>query len=316
MQATTALTLTLPPLTPGAADQPLGLAAATALGLQVDDADTVLHRVLLPDNVDTFNGYYGSIPNGYHYKTFPLLTRTASSDPVRDWADLPLSLATLRLIAIDVRPLYPLTDIRATGTLTSTNTNVTAGDTVSIDGKTYTYRAALTPAEGEVLRGATADASLQNLIYAINHTGTPGTHYSCAAAHPSVSAAPAVTAAHQVLISSLLPGLVYNLIILAETAATLSWSSATLTGSQDPTARTLEGTVRIELKNSLLPSTATYPGSLDITLASPSLLTFAVPAGWEPNAVAYLKVTFREPTDTNPKIVNAACTLLLIGTRA
>lgn len=315
MQATTALTLTLPPLTPGAADQPLGLAAATALGLQVDDADAVLHRVLLPANVDNINSAYSTV-NGYHFKNFPLLTRTDAAHTVRDWDDLPLSLATLRLIAIDVRPLYPLTDIRATGTLTSTNTNVTAGDTVSIDGKTYTFRPALTPAEGEVLRGATADLTLQNLIYAINHTGTPGTHYSCAAAHPSVSAAPAVTAAHQVLISSLLPGLAYNLIILAETAATLSWSAATLLGSSDPTARTLEGTVRIELKDNLLPYSATYSSSLDITLASPSLLTFAVPAGWTPNTVGSLKITFRDTYVIDPKLVNAACTLLLIGTRA
>lgn len=315
MQATTALTLTLPPLTPGAADQPLGLAAATALGLQVDDADAVLHRVLLPANVDNINSAYSTV-NGYHFKNFPLLTRTDAAHTVRDWDDLPLSLATLRLIAIDVRPLYPLTDIRATGTLTSTNTNVTAGDTVSIDGKTYTFRAALTPAEGEVLRGATADLTLQNLICAINHTGTPGTHYSCAAAHPSVSAAPAVTAAHQVLISSLLPGLAYNLIILAETAATLSWSAATLLGSSDPTARTLEGTVRIELKDNLLPYSATYSSSLDITLASPSLLTFAVPAGWTPNTVGSLKITFRDTYVIDPKLVNAACTLLLIGTRA
>ena len=78
-------------------------------------------------------------------------------------------------------------------TLTSNNTNVSNNDTVKISEKIYTFKTSLTPAEGEVLIGADADASLLNLIRAINHTGTPNTDYKCAAAHPTVTAASSVT---------------------------------------------------------------------------------------------------------------------------
>lgn len=81
----------------------------------------------------------------------------------------------------------------ATATITSNNTNVSDGDTVTIGPKVYTFKTTLTPTEGQVLIGADADASLLNLIRAINHTGTPDTDYKCAAAHPTVSAASSVT---------------------------------------------------------------------------------------------------------------------------
>lgn len=84
--------------------------------------------------------------------------------------------------------------IAADGTsITSNNTNVSDGDTLTVGGKTYTFKTALTPTEGEVLIGANADASLLNLIRAINHTGTPDTDYKCAAANVAVSADAAVT---------------------------------------------------------------------------------------------------------------------------
>jgi hypothetical protein len=76
-----------------------------------------------------------------------------------------------------------------TGKLNTNGVNVAAGFTVEIGSKAYQFIAALTPVEGEVLIGADADASMTNLKNAINYTGTPGTDYSCAAAHPEVTAA-------------------------------------------------------------------------------------------------------------------------------
>lgn len=315
MQANTSLTLSLPPLTPGSPDQPLGLAAATSLGIDVTDTDAILHRVLLPANVDTANTFYGVDLNGYDYHNFPGLTRTAASVPVRDWADLPIEFATLRLLAIDVRPLYPLTDIRATGVLTSNGTNVTAGDTVTIDGKTYTFRTTLTPAEGEVLRSTTADLSLLNLIYAINHTGTPGTHYSCAAAHPSVSAEPTISL-HQLRVQSLIASTTSNLIPVVESAATLTWSVATLSGSEDPGPRDLNGRVRVEIGNSLAPGSSTFVGHINLIFDDPGLFTLALPAGWVPGPTGFIRVSFTDTDESVPTLVNAACTLILIGTRA
>lgn len=116
----------------------------------------------------------------------------------------------------------------ASGTLTSDNTNVADGATVTIDTKVYTFRTALTPTEGEVLIGGSADASLLNLIRAINHTGTPNTDYKCAAAHPTVSAAASVTS-HAFAITALTAGVGGNSIATTETSAHLSFGSATLT---------------------------------------------------------------------------------------
>lgn len=129
---------------------------------------------------------------------------------------------------------------RATATLTSNNTNVSDGDTVSIAGLTYTFKTVLTPTAGEVLIGATADDSLLNLIRAINHTGTPGTDYAnsgiTAVAHPLVSAASSVTA-HAFLLTALTYGIAPNLYPTSDTAATLSFGGSTFSGGITPSRR-------------------------------------------------------------------------------
>lgn len=123
---------------------------------------------------------------------------------------------------------------KASQTLTSDNTNVANGDTVTIDTKVYTFKTALTPAEGEVLIGASADASLLNLIRAINHSGTPGTDYQCAAVHPTVTAATSVTS-HAFLVTAVYTGTGPNAIATTETSAHLSWGATTLASGANPT---------------------------------------------------------------------------------
>ncbi len=114
-------------------------------------------------------------------------------------------------------------------TLTTTFlANVTDGKTVTIGNKVYTFKSALTPTEGQVLIGADADASLLNLIRAINHTGTPDTDYKCAAAHTQVTAASSVTS-HAFKVTSILDGVGDLAYAVATNEATLSWSSTYLT---------------------------------------------------------------------------------------
>lgn len=120
----------------------------------------------------------------------------------------------------------------ATGTLTSDNTAPSDGDTVTIGTKVYTFKTTLTPTEGQVLINSTADAALLNLIRAINHSGTPGTDYSVAAANAFVSAATSVTS-HAFAVTALSPGPAGNSIATTETSAHLSWGGATLTGGAD-----------------------------------------------------------------------------------
>lgn len=128
----------------------------------------------------------------------------------------------------------------ATGTLTSDNTNVSNGETVTINGTVYTFKTTLTPTEGEVLIGLTADASLLNLIHAINHTGEPDIEYSCAAANTYVRAATSVTA-HAFAVTAKVSGTAGNAYTTTETSAHLSWGAATLATGADTI--TITGTV-------------------------------------------------------------------------
>lgn len=130
----------------------------------------------------------------------------------------------------------PVDAVAAAGTLTSDNTNVADGATVTIGGKTYTFKTELTPEEGEVLIGEDADGSLTNLVSAINHEGTPDTDYSCAEVHPTVSAA--AVASHATELTALTPGAAGNAIATTETSTHLSFGGATLSGGIDGTPGT------------------------------------------------------------------------------
>jgi hypothetical protein len=76
----------------------------------------------------------------------------------------------------------------ATAVLTSNQSAVTAGKTVTIGTKIYTFVASLSSTEGQVLAGANAAASMANLVAAINHAAGHTTTYYCAAANADVTA--------------------------------------------------------------------------------------------------------------------------------
>lgn len=78
--------------------------------------------------------------------------------------------------------------VKASGYVNSDGTIPADGDTVTINTTVYTFKTTLTPTEGQVLIGGSAAVALDNLKSAINHTGVPGTAYSCAAAHATVEA--------------------------------------------------------------------------------------------------------------------------------
>ena len=109
----------------------------------------------------------------------------------------------------------------ATGTVTSTGVNVTADDTVTINGKAYKFVAA-PAAEGDVDIGADAATTLQNLLNAINHAGTPDTDYVCAAMHPTVMGK--TVTATVLTLEALTVGAGGNALTLAKSAVTLSVS--------------------------------------------------------------------------------------------
>ncbi len=105
-------------------------------------------------------------------------------------------------------------------------------ETVTIDGKVYTFQTTLTNVDGNVQIGALAADSLQNLVHAINLTGTPGTDYAAATTiHPTVSAT--LSADDAVQLSAKTAGTGGNSIALSETLSNGSWSTLLLIGGED-----------------------------------------------------------------------------------
>lgn len=122
------------------------------------------------------------------------------------------------------------TGTKATGTLTSDNTELTDGDTVTIGATVYRFKN--TPAQAyDVKRnGTTADTTLANLVKAINGTGLGdgSDYFAGTVAHPSVTAG-AVTA-HATLLTARIGGTAANAVATTETSSHLSFGSVTLTG--------------------------------------------------------------------------------------
>jgi hypothetical protein len=103
-------------------------------------------------------------------------------------------------------------------------------ETVVIGTTTYTFKTVLTPANWEVLIGATAADSADNLTWAINMTpGHPGT-YQVPNAHPDATAAQG--AGDSVDVTAIVAGTKGNLIATSETLSDVLsiWTGATLAG--------------------------------------------------------------------------------------
>lgn len=118
---------------------------------------------------------------------------------------------------------------RATGTLTSDNTEPADGDTVVIGSKTYRFKN--TPAQAyDVKRsGSAADTDLANLIKAINGSGVgDGTdYYAGTDAHPDVIAGTTITS-HAFPVYAKVFGTAGNSIATTETSSHLSWGGSVL----------------------------------------------------------------------------------------
>lgn len=123
-----------------------------------------------------------------------------------------------------------LTGAKASGTLTSDATAPSDGDSVTIEGQTYVFRTALTNTVGapyEVLIGASAAAALDNLKSAINADGT-AVYGTGTLAHPLVTATTNTDTTQLIVAKSY--GTAPNLYQTIETSAHLSFGATTLTG--------------------------------------------------------------------------------------
>lgn len=122
----------------------------------------------------------------------------------------------------------------ATGILTLT-ANVADAKIVTIDTKVYTFQTVLTNVDGNVLIGASASDSLDNLIAAITLGAGAGTLYATATTfHPTVTAAAGAGDTMDATAKS--PGSAGNSIATTETLDVGSWGAVTLENGADADA--------------------------------------------------------------------------------
>lgn len=119
--------------------------------------------------------------------------------------------------------------VAASGTLTFSGGNAIDTQTVTINGKTYTFQDTLTNVNGNVKVGATVADSITNLVAAINLTSGAGTKYAAAmTAHTTVTAVDG--AGTTVVVTANTAGTAGNAYATTDTLTNASWADVTLTG--------------------------------------------------------------------------------------
>lgn len=124
--------------------------------------------------------------------------------------------------------------VAATGTLTVGAGDAAAADTVTIAGRTYTFRSTIVGSVADdVLIGGSVTETAANLVAAITGGAGAGvTYHADTLPHPQVTAS---NVAGVVTITALPLGLAGNAFALAATGANLTASGATLTGGANGT---------------------------------------------------------------------------------
>ena len=142
-------------------------------------------------------------------------------------------------VEVTVETVNSETPVTATGVLTIASLNANDLETVTIDGKVYTFDdTTLDDVDGHVLIGANAGASLDNLIAAINlGAGAGSTYATSTTLHPTVTAL--AGAGDTLDARAKTGGLAGNSIATTETMATASWGDGTLTGGLTGTFETV-----------------------------------------------------------------------------
>lgn len=234
------------------------------LSIAIDDNPTAAAQTLTSNNTNVTNNKKVTIgTRAYTFKT----TLTGAVDEVLIGADADATLGNLRTLVNSGRAAVAaatvltsnntnptaaeqvvigsktytfvdaLTEVKASGVLTSDNTNPADGETVTVGSKIYTFRTSLVPRFGwvanEVLIGATANDTLENLRAAIMADGGEQTKYSPGTvANPDMVAGAVDTDAHTITVTAIVPGVAGNSLAKAETSAHLDWdgTGAVMTG--------------------------------------------------------------------------------------
>lgn len=127
-------------------------------------------------------------------------------------------------------PIPPAASTYAMGTLTSSGVTPTNGDTVTIGATTYTLKTSnVGMAANDVYINGSAANALINLKKAVNLTGVAGTDYGTGTVANASATAGTITAT-TLEFTAITVGDPGNLVATTDTAATLNWGAATLTG--------------------------------------------------------------------------------------
>jgi hypothetical protein len=153
-----------------------------------------------------------------------LRARVVGLDPATIAND---SVLEQRVISLE-KNATTVTGASATTTLTSTGVALN-NETMTIGTRVYTFKTALTGAADEILIGAAATNTLDNIKDAINRTtvsGTPGTTYGLGTVVNDLVSAGAKTATTLVL-TALYPS-IGNTVVTTETLTNFSFTGGTL----------------------------------------------------------------------------------------
>jgi hypothetical protein len=309
--STTAISIT--PTSDVSSSATFGLAGNLSVETSAEGDEAFFVRTFYPEFVN-FDAGYSAADDSFLFGGFPAFEDNGTGGLAeKDWNGQALSMDTLKAIMIEVKPIQAYLGTAATGVLTF-SANLDDNDTLTIGSRVYRFKN--TPAAiNDIKIGTTKAASIVNLNATIDGSGTPGTeYYTGTLPHADVVITGIV--ADVVSFRAARTGAAGNLVTTTDSSAHLVWGATTLIGGEDVTQpavdRTLEGSVKITLGSSLLPGSGS---SLIYEITTPSLLTFAVPAGWTPNATGSITVTFQtdQPAPLTDKDVNAVVTVALIG---
>lgn len=201
--------------------------------------------------------------------------------------------------------IYSAAPAQAGGRLTAT-ANFANGETVTINGATYTFQTTLTNVSGNVKIGATLAASLVNIRNCINVdgiNGVPNTDYAAATpAHPTVYATNDGT---HLIATARAAGTAANSYGTTETCAAAAWGAATLTGGTDVDTVTKVGSFNFTLYQGTAAQTADpiiaadrgnlTPGFRDLVYIVFSNFQAGQIAGTDPYTIPTITVEFSEP---------------------
>lgn len=159
----------------------------------------------------------------------------------------PLTLAGITLFA----DTAPVNAVAASATLTTDNTELTDGDTVTIGTTIYRFKDTPEQAYDVQRHGTTADTTLGNLVKAINATGTEGVEYFAGTLiHPDVSAG--AVSSHATVLTAKVKGVSGNAIAKSENSTHLSFDAgAYLTGGVNGTVG-VKNEIRLDATNMYL----------------------------------------------------------------